>query len=157
MSNRTAVALAFLQNSYYGNDRAAERMRETFARIGDDYRQRAYVIGYGVFAGCRTGRNLRRTFGTELCRHVIEWENASRFCGAQHGDDHGGADIDHVVAAINYWKPKAVIAFGAVAASAFKEIALDEGQVLIVGPHPARCSFDELLRMRKELEDACGY
>jgi hypothetical protein len=128
--------------------RSAQR---AFAHAGDNYDEREWIISYGVFAGCRTGRNLIRTLGEELCRELTAWENASKFCGVNHDDDHGGADPDHMVTAIEFWKPEVVVAFGAVAAKPFG-VSIDlESMPLVIGPHPARCAFADLLTVKREV------
>jgi len=119
-------AVAFLQNMWV---RDPERVRKQIERHGDPYRLR--FMAHVLFAGCMTGRRLRRTFGDELIEQIL-WEETTREIG---GNPHKifPPQRDHIRQVLADHKPRVVLTFGRIAADALRP--LWDG-VLIAAPHP---------------------
>lgn len=138
--------LAFMQNQWFKNP---ERVRRLFAR----HPQRERIIEALLFAGCKSGRVLKKVFGEALCGTIV-WEEASPEIG-DRASSVFRADRAHIEAALAKHKPNIVLTFGAVAAGG---LALTGYPVerAICGPHPAARQPDVLERlrvMRERLEE----
>lgn len=129
------IVLAIMQNMWVrdpeGTVQYIERIR---AKDGDavalKYRRR--LISYALFAGCKSGRVLKKVFG-DLCTNIV-WEEASPKIGGQASSAFP-PDIDHIRATIEEVKPAIIIVFGEVAR---RGIALvDTKSPVIFAPHPA--------------------
>lgn len=133
------TVLAIMQNQWFKNP---ERVRRLFARHPD---QRERVIEVMLFAGCKSGRVLKKVFGEALCGTIV-WEEASPEIGDKASSVFH-ADRAHIEAVLKKHNPKVVLTFGAVAAGG---VALTDYPVerVIAGPHPAARQPDVLDRLR---------
>ena len=131
--------LAFMQNMWV---RDPARVHALIERCGENYRRR--LIAYALFAGCASGRNLKATFGEELCRRIT-WEEASREVAGSPGA-RPRADLVHIAAALKEYKPDIVICFGRIAGDAVAP--LWNGK-LIMSPHPTARQPDTMTRLRQ--------
>lgn len=123
------MVLAILQNQWF---RDPDRVREILARTPQ---VRPRLIAYALFAGCRTGRVLKRVFGEDLCRRIT-WEEASPHIGGQASAVFP-ADLDHLTTLVMRHQPVAILAFGKIAADAMAVVLERPTKRLITGPHPA--------------------
>lgn len=107
-------AVAFLQNMWC---RDPEMVRDGVARWGNRYWRRAtYQF---LFAGCVTGRRLKKAFGPLIDQ--IEWEEATREIA---GDSKTIClpQPEHIRAVLEELKPRVVLTFGNVAGDAVAAI-----------------------------------
>lgn len=122
-----------MQNQWFRNP---DHVRRLLARDSDPMRAeklRRRMIAYALFAGCKSGRMLRATFGG-LCDTIV-WEEASREIGGRAADAFP-ADIVHLRAVIAGLKPDVILVFGTIAADGLSRLG-DVGAPVIKGPHPA--------------------
>ncbi len=129
------VILAFLQNQWFKDP---ARIAEIYARRPDLRRQ---LNARFLFAGCMTGRRLRKAFG-DLC-NAIEWEEVSR----QVASESSGAfppDPDHVRQVLDEVKPDVVVVFGKIAEGIVPMIDCK----CVVAPHPAARGADVPARLQ---------
>ena len=68
--------LAFLQNMWV---KEPERVKSAIARHGEEFRLQ--LMRRFLFAGCKTGRNLTKTFGDELLAHITFEETTREIAG----------------------------------------------------------------------------
>jgi len=122
--------------------RDPERVRVLTERHGERYRRK--LITYALFAGCASGRNLKTTFGKELCRRVT-WEEASREVTGMPGA-RPPADPAHIAATLKEHAPDVVICFGRIAGDAVAP--LWQGN-LILAPHPTARQPDTFAKLRE--------
>jgi len=132
------TVLAFMQNMWV---RDPERVRALIERYGESYRRR--LITYALFAGCASGRNLKTTFGEEICRRIT-WEEASREVTG-HPGARPRADPVHIAASLKEHEPDIVICFVRIAADAVAP--LWQGK-LILAPHPTARQPDTFAKLR---------
>jgi hypothetical protein len=140
--------VAFLQNQWF---KEPERVREIYAKrpaLREELNKRF------LFAGCLTGRRLRKAFG-ELCGSIV-WEEVSREVA---GESSGCFDPDpsHIGAVINKHKPDIILIFGKVALEGVSLAPEACGIELITCPHPASRQKDvveQLQRGADELREA---
>lgn len=120
--------LAILQNQWVKNP---ERVRAAIAASKDPVAYRRRFNAYALFAGCMTGRRLRKEFG-DLCDTIV-WEEASPEIGG-HAASSFPADLDHIRASIADVKPRIVIGFGKIASDALNIIgpSLDLPDVFMI-------------------------
>lgn len=130
--------LAIMQNQWM---RDPERMRRLIERYPNARRR---AIALALFAGCRSGRVLRRVFGLEWCSAII-WDEASREIGG-HAASVFPADLEHLRAMLAEVAPDVVLAFGRIACEALTTI--QPAALLIGGPHPVAPGADTLPRLR---------
>lgn len=126
--------LAFMQCQWFRNP---DKVRRLMDSCSDPERFRRRMIAYALFAGCKSGRVLKKVFGEELCERII-WEEASREIGGQSSACFP-ADIAHIKARIEQEQPDMIISFGKIASSGV-EAALRQIPGLwshIHAPHPA--------------------
>lgn len=142
-------AVAFLQNVWVKDP---EKFRYLIKRHGEEFRRRA--LTYALFAGCLTGKRIKRAFGDST--DIIAWDEASRHIGDKASSKFP-ADLDHIHDVITFYKPELVITFGTVATNAVYKVWAGK---VISGPHPAarlKTTIPELTRMAREFNDAIPY
>ncbi len=130
--------VAFLQNQWFKNPERIARMYE-----GNTLDQRCRRDQMFLFYRCLTGRRLRHAFGEEVClgRDIV-WANASPKIGGKSSAKFP-ADPEHMLSILEYFNPKIVITFGAIAQDGWKEVCrqsvfeLYEPLNHLHGPHPA--------------------
>lgn len=132
------TVLAIMQNQWFKNP---ERARRLFERHPD---QRERVIELMLFAGCKSGRVLKKAFGESLCGMLV-WEETTTEIG-DNASSVFKVDYDHLRRVIHKHDPKVVLAFGKIAAGAVGVI-LPQHKI-IAGPHPAARQPDVLDRLR---------
>lgn len=119
--------VAFLQNQWV---RDPVRVKAMIEKHGERYRQK--FICFALFAGCLTGRRIRKAFGEEVVTSIT-WEETSKEIG-----DKASAffppDFDHINKVLIDTQPDIVIAFGSSATKALQKVWKGK---LISGPHPA--------------------
>ena len=119
------TVLAVMQNQWF---RDPESVRRIMARRPQMRRQ---LIARFLFAGCRSGRVLKRAFGARI--NEIVWEEASPEIGGKPSDCFR-ADLAHLRAVLDDVKPDIVIGFGKIACDAL--VGLVPGDKLLIAPHP---------------------
>jgi len=118
--------LAFLQNQWFKDPEAAQRMFDRRPDLRNEYIKRF------LFMGCLTGRRLEAVLGDELCDQII-WEEASpKKAGFSSGVFP--ADTEHIKNSIEIHKPEVIICFGKVASDAIKGMNLTIP--ILYAPHP---------------------
>jgi len=133
----------------------AEELRGAEGR--EKFRRR--FIHRALFAGCLSGRVLKKHLGT-LCDSII-WEEASRVV-TNSASACPPADLGHLWATINETKPDIVITFGKIASDAvdsllspafsFERKFLDRAVSFIQSPHPAARGA----AMQESVREACA-
>jgi hypothetical protein len=125
--------LAFMQNQWF---RDPDKVRSMLEREQDPVRRerlRRSLIKYALFAGCKSGRVLRKHFG-DLCDE-IHWEEASPQIGGRASDAFP-PDLVHMAAVIAGLKPDLIITFGKVAAEGLAQLG-EITAAIVAAPHPA--------------------
>lgn len=150
--------LGILQNQWF---RDPAHVRAMLARETDPIRHeklRRRLIEYALFAGCKTGRVLKKVFGEKLCEKII-WDEASREIA---GESSGvfPADPIHLRKLVDEVKPDVIVCFGNVARDGMTAVT---DQMVVFAPHPAarapdtmdrlRASYQELLFILEALEE----
>lgn len=136
------VVLGIMQNQWFKDP---ERVRRMLSAPTADPKLRRRLIAYSLFAGCKSGRVLRKTLGTEWCERIL-WDEASLEIGG-HAASVFPADLLHIRALIDREKPSLVVAFGKIAVDAV--FALDGAMPpLLAAPHPAARQPDTEVRLR---------
>jgi hypothetical protein len=125
-SGQAVIVLAILQNQWFEDPRAVQRMYDERPHM------RNRLIARFLFMGCLTGRRLRKAFG-DLCNGII-WEEASPKVGAFSGSRYP-ADTEHIIRAIQKHGPDLILCFGQIASEGVKPLALSIP--VLYGPHPA--------------------
>lgn len=142
---RRPVLLAFLQNQWFNEP---QRVQKVFERYPE---QRRDLIREFLFMGCRSGRNLLKAFGKELCSHHIVWEEVSPEIGGYSASVFP-PDPDHIQNTLDEVQPDLVLLFGRIPERGV--LPLWKGPHLI-GPHPTARGKDTqalLSRMSRELQ-----
>lgn len=136
--------LAILQNQWFNDP---DGVRKMLARHNDDpvmkEKVRRRLITYALFAGCRTGRILKKVFGKWT--DEIIWEESSREIGSKASSCFP-PDREHLAAVIAKEKPNVVIAFGKNALTGIEN--LFPAERLLIAPHPTARGADILPRLR---------
>ena len=107
--------LAFLQNMWV---RDPERLRQAIERGGEQFRLR--MMRYSLFAGCKTGRNLKKAFGEELLERITFEETTREIAGDPK--TIFPADLEHMRTVLVVHRPRVVVSFGAIAEAAVKQV-----------------------------------
>jgi hypothetical protein len=108
--------VAFLQNQWFNDPEGVKAMLNRQREVGEytqeqmRARVRRRLIHYALFAGCLTGRRLKRAFG-ELTSSII-WEEGSREIGGK-SSAFFPPDEAHIRAVIEEEKPDFILCFGA--------------------------------------------
>lgn len=132
--------LAILQNQWFRDpERVRKMIAEGEARHPGKYRHR--LIATALFAGCRTGANLRKTFG-EWCDRIV-WEESSPDIGG-HAASVFPADPEHLQKLLTEIKPDVVLTFGLVATTAMTPLLIGTPVHHITAPHPTARAGDTL-------------
>jgi len=145
------VVLGVLQNEWFKDP---ERIRQALAHSSNPKTFRRRLITYALFAGCRTGRILKKFLGEDWCEEII-WENASPQFGGISSCTFP-ADKKHLYNLMQEVRPNVVIAFGMTACGAFAQTNFGGLYRVFEAPHP--CARDpekvarELTRVRRELD-----
>ena len=108
--------LAFLQNMWVKNP---ERVAASIAKHGEEFRLK--LMRTFLFMGCKTGRNLTKTFGEELLAQMTFEETTRQIAG--DAKTIFPADTHHIHACIEKHQPKIVLAFGQIAHDAVSMVA----------------------------------
>lgn len=127
--------LGVLQNQWFHHP---DRVRAMLAKSDQPAKLRRMLIARALFAGCRTGINLRKTFG-EWCDRIV-WDEASPEIGGKASSVFP-ADIAHLTGLLLELQPVAVIGFGTVACDALAKLC---PEILIRAPHPTNRAGDTL-------------
>lgn len=146
--------VAFLQCAWFHNPAAVQAAIERQAperRL--EYRQR--FLARALFAGCNTGRRLKDGLGMPLCNRII-WEEAS----TQLGEEASAVfppDMEHIRSVLESFQPEVVVAFGAVARDALRQLGESDDSTgrLLIAPHPSSRQQDlkeQLAKLKEELE-----
>src|SRR5580693_5868087 len=69
-TERGMAILGFLQNAWFKDPVGAQKIFDRYPE------RRNELIARFLFAGCLTGRNLRKALGEDLCETII-WEETS--------------------------------------------------------------------------------
>lgn len=145
MKPEPTFCLAFLQNMWVRNP---ERIKNAIARDGEGFRR--YFMRYALFAGCKTGRMIKKAFDHELIEQ-IEFEETTREISGNPKEIFP-ADLKHIEESIARHNPHVIIAFGAIAHKAVEPLA--KSRPYIYAHHPASrhpSSFETLVGAANEL------
>lgn len=126
------MILAFLQNMWV---KRPDEVRRLIARHGEEFRVR--FMRRALFAGCKTGRNLRKAFGEELIEQIVFEETTREIAGDPK--TIFPADLAHIKACLEHHQPKVVLTFG--------QIALDALLACRQGPNLGVASGSTLLHI----------
>ena len=156
MTDQPAIkTVAFLQNQWFKDP---DRIRQWLdgKPKEDRPRFRRMHVATALFAGCLTGRRIRKAFGDNIMHQVL-WENASPQI-ASKSSGRFKPDLGHVMDTIMELDPDIILAFGRLAEACVKNaLAFLHGNgwqlhrqlmrgdgtgrqlrlTLITGPHPA--------------------
>lgn len=124
--------LAVLQNQWFKDPDRVRAILERNPHLRRPFCARA------LFAGCQTGRVLRRILGKEWCARII-WENASPQIGGVSSAAFP-ADLKYLQAVIDEVKPDIILAFGRIATNALQQLV--PPRMLLVAPHPTARRYD---------------
>lgn len=103
--------IAFLQNQWVKDP---ARVKAVFAKR--PFERWPDLDRYLLFAGCRSGRRLKKFLGEKLCNEII-WANASAVIGGE-ASSYFPADMEHIKRVIVTHRPDMAIGFGKVAGEA---------------------------------------
>lgn len=147
-----APILAFLQNMWV---RRPDDLRRAIAKNGEEFRM--MFMRYALFAGCKTGRNLKKAFGEELIDRIVFEETTREIAGDPK--TIFPADLKHIAACLAHHKPKIVLTFGKIAKDALLECNLPVALIFIHAHHPAsrnpgswKTLTDAAQKLREHLE-----
>jgi hypothetical protein len=153
-STTTATCiLAVMQNQWFHNP---ERVKAAIARAKNPEAYRRRMIEWALFAGCKSGRVLKRVFGEHRCEEII-WEESSREIGSSASSVFP-ADVAHLRNVLQHFNPAIVLGFGKVACDGLRQ-AFDTSApmpVFIEAPHPTARQTDVMERLwvaRRRLDD----
>lgn len=153
MAVEAVKILAFLQNQWFSDP---DGVRQMLARHDKDIERRERVrrrlIHYALFAGCLTGRRLRKIFGA-LCDSII-WEEGSREVGGK-ASAFFPPDAPHILATVAAEQPDVVLCFGASNKKVFeKHFPWPSSSLRVIYfPHPA-ARHESVMRELQEGEIA---
>jgi hypothetical protein len=142
--------LGVMQNQWF---RDPDRIRTALARQPTDerrYQYRQRLIAYALFAGCKSGRVLTQTLGSDLC-DAITWEEASPQIGGKASSCFP-ADLSHLESVLARERPDIIVAFGEIAGNALRSLNISNA---IFAPHPTARrpgTLDRLTQVALELE-----
>ena len=135
--------VAFLQNQWFRDPDAARRMYERSSHPRHRLNARC------LFAGCKTGRVLRKVFG-DLCDDII-WENASAEIGGCSSSAFD-PDLSHMADVICEHRPDVVLVFGTYAQAGLAKAEILMGDAMpdrvFRLPHPISRIRGGLQRLR---------
>lgn len=144
--------LAFLQNMWVKDP---ARVKASIARHGEAFRLE--LMRRFLFAGCKTGRNLTKTFGDELLAQMTFEETTREIAG--DAKTILLVDTHHIHECIEKHRPRIVVAFGQIAHDAVSMVA-DQwtGQpfVYVKAHHPASrhpASWNSLLEAAAKIQN----
>lgn len=102
-------------------------------------RLRRKLTAHALFAGCKTGRVLKKCLGADLCDRIV-WDESSRDIGS-HASSVFAADLAHMAECYDEIQPDVVISFGRIATDAIialrEEYHIPTKVVFLSAPHPA--------------------
>jgi hypothetical protein len=124
--------VAFLQNMW-----VLPRSVKSVVRFGPTTNERERMIAYALFAGCHTGRVLKRAFGEEACNAII-WQEANPTV-ADNPKTYYPPDQQHIRAVLDKHQPEAVLC---LTGRGFQEVyaacqTWRGGVRFVSAPHPA--------------------
>jgi hypothetical protein len=131
------MIVAFLQNMWVRNPARINEMLRRERVNGDSEALRLRLIEYCLFAGCVTGRRLKKAFGQELIDQIV-WEETTREI-ADNPKTIFPAQPEHILGVIIKHSPVAIVTFGKIAEVAVRPLW---GGKLISAPHPAARQAD---------------
>lgn len=146
--------LMLLENQWFKNPPRMQKMLAT-TYAG----KRSEFIRTFLFFGCKSGKNIEKTFGDRWCApDAAVWEETSPEMGSHPGEKFP-PDIPHIAAAIVAHRPDVVVCFGKTACQAIQRASLllvdtrpagSEGIAfgIIEAPHPAARQDDVTTRLR---------
>ena len=139
------IIVAFLQNMWVRNPAKVQRMFDS----DPTGRLRLKLIKYALFAGCVTGRRLRKGLGDTMCDQII-WEEANPIVDDNPKRYHP-PDRDHIRKVLALHKPELVLCFTKAGESVIRELC----SCKVIGlPHPAargRQAIDALATLGVQL------
>ncbi len=140
--------VVFLQNMWVKDP---VRVRAMIARDGEELRER--LIVFALFAGCKTGRVLKKVL-TDDEIEAIHWEETTREIS---GDPKEilPVQLDHIKAVLENQKPDVVLTFGRIAADALKAAGCQAK--MICAPHPAARQPDTLAKIQAAVKEWREY
>ena len=135
--DQPCYAVAFLQNMWV---RDPNRVKAMITKDGEELRSR--LIEYSLFAGCVTGRRIKKAFGQEALDKIV-WEESTREIA---GDPKTifPPDPAHIADVLKKHDPTVVITFGQIAYKAVKPLWTG---ALLQLPHPAARQPDTINRL----------
>ena len=142
-----------LQNSWFYDPPRIKQAMQRYRNLGredmaEKYRRR--LLEYSLFAGCRSGRNLRDTLGDEWCDRMT-WENASLEL-TDCASDVFPADFKHIMNRVKEERPDIIVGFGRVACDALASLQGSIANyfrfVYITAPHPTARQPETQARLR---------
>lgn len=136
--------LGVMQNQWF---KRPDVIKQMIAAAADQERYRRRLITHALFAGCRSGRVLRRVFG-DLCDTIV-WEEASREIGG-HASSVFPPDVAHLRAVVESVSPDIIIAFGTIARDGLTQ-ATDRR--IVLAPHPVARGADTMDRLNAALRE----
>jgi len=146
--------LAFLQNMWVKHP---ERTKAAIARDGEEFR--LTLMRMFLFMGCKTGRNLTKTFGDELIEQITFEETTREIAG--DANTIFPADLIHMRACIEKHQPKIVLAFGQIAHDAVSSMrTAADPWVYVSAHHPASrhpTSWNSLLAAAAKVQNELGH
>lgn len=138
-----STILAFMQNMWLCDPAKThadiEKLRtEKGHEYAEKYRRK--LISYALFAGCKSGKVLHRAFGESFCTKII-WEESTREIGGFAASSFP-ADIAHMRACLDEFKPDVVLTFGKIPYDGVQDVLLAGWEVtkpmgIYRAPHPA--------------------
>lgn len=123
------ITLAFLQNQWFRDPARVARLINRTPHDKTKFRRK--LIQYALFAGCLTGRRIKKAFGAHT--DLIVWEEASKEIASKASGSFP-PDYAHIGTTITEFNPDVIITFGNIATNAVKKLWTGK---MIVGPHPA--------------------
>lgn len=108
--------VAFLQNQWFNDPEGVRtmlnRQRDCVGYTQEQMRARVRrrLIHYALFAGCLTGRRLKKAFG-DMTNDIV-WEEGSSEIGGK-ASAFFPPDVSHISAVIEEEKPDIILCFGA--------------------------------------------
>jgi hypothetical protein len=137
--------VAFLQNMWVRDPRHVAKMN------GEDplTELRETLIRYCLFAGCLTGRRLKKAFGEPWCDAII-WQEASPIVDSNPKRYHA-PDESHIRAVLTKHEPKIVLCFTKAGEPVVKDVLTKHFTIthFIAAVHPAARGKDTEAKLKQ--------
>ena len=123
--------LAILQNMWVKDP---ERLKRMFTYHGEEFR--LAMMRRLLFAGSKTGRNLKKAFGDDLLAKITFEETTREIAGDPK--TIYPADLQHLAICLERHRPEVVLTFGKIAEDAWRKTRCDFDRPLhLAAHHPA--------------------